>query len=132
MGIARFSHYFSRAPVMSVLLTPLQILEGLFGSAAPASGNASVTATATKKDSPCKLATGTALHTCHAVKKDVPGGSFVKLPLKPPLSRLKIVRQLEPGTSALCAGRMTISGSMADVCAELDRMAQREAVACRN
>lgn len=46
---------------------------------------------------------------------------------KPSLSRLKIVRQFEPDASACCAGRMTISGRMADVCAELDRMAQREA-----
>lgn len=41
--------------------------------------------------------------------------------------RLKIVRELEAGVSPCCAGRMVISGRMADVCAELDRMAQREA-----
>ena len=132
MGIVSFSHYFSRVPVLSVLLTPLQILAGLFKSAAPASGSVLATATATKKDIPCKLAAGTALHACDTVKKSVPRGSRVKPPLKPPLTRLKIVRQLEPGASALCAGRMTISGSMADVCAELDRMAQREAITCSN
>ncbi|QJC56340.1 hypothetical protein HC248_01645 [Polaromonas vacuolata] len=42
-------------------------------------------------------------------------------------SRLKIVRLLEPGDSASCAGRMLISGRMADVCAELDRMEKRSA-----
>ncbi|MDP2451466.1 MAG: hypothetical protein Q8Q74_08355 [Polaromonas sp.] len=41
--------------------------------------------------------------------------------------RLKIVREFEAGVSPSCAGRMVISGRMADVCAELDRMAQREA-----
>ena len=132
MGIVSFSHYFSRAPVLSVLLMPLQILAGLFESAAPASGSVLATATATQKDSPCKLAAGTALHARNAVKKSVPSGSFVKLPLKPALNRLKIVHQIEPGASVLCAGRMAISGSMADVCAELDRMAQREAVTCSN
>ncbi|MDI1342348.1 hypothetical protein [Polaromonas sp.] len=40
--------------------------------------------------------------------------------------RLKIVREFEAGVSPSCAGRMVISGRMADVCAELDRMAQKE------
>jgi hypothetical protein len=40
--------------------------------------------------------------------------------------RLKVVREFEAGISPSCAGRMVISGRMADVCAELDRMAQRE------
>ena len=40
--------------------------------------------------------------------------------------RLKIVREFDAGVSPSCAGRMVISGRMADVCAELDRMAQKE------
>ena len=43
--------------------------------------------------------------------------------------RLRVVRQVEEGISPSCAGRMVISGRMADVCAELDRMVQREAAA---
>ncbi|MDO9359861.1 MAG: hypothetical protein Q7T70_12810 [Polaromonas sp.] len=39
------------------------------------------------------------------------------------------MREFEPGVSPSCAGRMVISGRMADVCAELDRMAQRESSA---
>lgn len=39
-------------------------------------------------------------------------------------SRLRIVREFEPGVGTSFAGRMVISGRMADVCAELDRMAQ--------
>lgn len=42
--------------------------------------------------------------------------------------RLKVIRELEAGINPSCAGRMVISGRMADVCAELDRMAQREAL----
>ena len=38
------------------------------------------------------------------------------------VGRLKIVRELEQGSSPLCAGRMRMSGRMADVCAELERM----------
>ncbi len=53
---------------------------------------------------------------------------FLRNPtLRPPLARrLKIVRALEPGVGAGYAGRMVISGRMADVCAALDRMTQRE------
>lgn len=45
---------------------------------------------------------------------------------RPPLSRLRIVREFDPASGPACAGRMVISGRMADVCAELERMAQRE------
>lgn len=121
MGIASFSHCFSRTPVLSVLLTPLQALIGLFGPAAPASGNA------IKRDMPRRLAVSVGLRSYQTSKKDALSGSRVKSPPKSPLSRLKIVRKLEPGVSSSCAGRMAISGRMADVCAELDRMAQREA-----
>ena len=37
-------------------------------------------------------------------------------------SRLRVLREFEPGASPACAGRMVISGRMADVCAELERM----------
>ena len=40
-----------------------------------------------------------------------------------PVSRLKVMREFEPGMGRSQAGRMAISGSMADVCAELDRIA---------
>ena len=40
---------------------------------------------------------------------------------------LRIVRILEAGQTPCHVGRMLISGRMADVCAELDRLAAREA-----
>lgn len=40
---------------------------------------------------------------------------------------LRIVRVVETGQASASVGRMVISGSMADVCAELDRLAAREA-----
>lgn len=40
---------------------------------------------------------------------------------------LRIVRILEAGQAPTHVGRMMISGRMADVCAELDRLAAREA-----
>ena len=41
-------------------------------------------------------------------------------------SRLRVLREFEPGASPACAGRMVISGRMADVCAELERMSQTQ------
>jgi len=38
---------------------------------------------------------------------------------------LRVVREADAAISPDCAGRMVISGRMADVCAELDRMAER-------
>ena len=40
---------------------------------------------------------------------------------------LRVVRVQEAGQAPAQVGRMTISGRMADVCAELDRLAAREA-----
>ena len=44
---------------------------------------------------------------------------------------LRVVRVLETGQAPAHAGRLMISGRMADVCAELDRMAAREAATSR-
>jgi hypothetical protein len=40
---------------------------------------------------------------------------------------LRIVRILEAGHAPANVGRMVISGRMSDVCAELDRLAAKEA-----
>ncbi len=40
---------------------------------------------------------------------------------------LRVVRLSEAGATPECAGRMRISGRMADVCAELDRLVAKEA-----
>jgi hypothetical protein len=60
--------------------------------------------------------------TCARVAK-VEGPFHVQgMPVRP----LRVVRVAEPGGRAGSAGRMVISGRMADVCAELDRLASRE------
>lgn len=41
---------------------------------------------------------------------------------------LRVVREADRGIAPDCAGRMVISGRMADVCAELDRMALQASV----
>jgi len=52
----------------------------------------------------------------------VPAGPVRPLPLR-------VVRVLEGSQAAASAGRMVISGRMADVCAELERLAALEAAA---
>lgn len=44
-----------------------------------------------------------------------------------PRRPLRVVRFLETGQTPAQVGRMVISGRMSDVCAELDRLAAREA-----
>jgi len=44
-----------------------------------------------------------------------------------PAKPLRVVRVVEPSETRAVAGRMVISGRLADVCAELDRMAAAEA-----
>jgi len=41
---------------------------------------------------------------------------------------LRVVRVVEPSAERCTAGRMVISGRLADVCAELERLAALEAV----
>ncbi|MGV3571482.1 MAG: hypothetical protein ACO1PB_12850 [Ramlibacter sp.] len=50
--------------------------------------------------------------------------------LRPASKPLRVVRVLDPSASRAVAGRMVISGRLADVCAELDRMAAQEARGC--
>ena len=52
-----------------------------------------------------------------------PAGPARAEPPKP----LRVVRVLEPSAPRQVAGRMVISGRLADVCAELDRLAALEA-----
>ena len=123
---------FSNIPVLSTLLTLLQTQLGLFGADVSASVSAPSTTPlkAIKKRKSRKLALVAGMHVSPAGKKDLLADSHVNFSLKRPPARLKIVRQFDPDISPLCAGRMTISGSMADVCAELDRMVERESVSC--
>jgi hypothetical protein len=48
-------------------------------------------------------------------------------PVQAPAKPLRVVRVLEPSVPRQVAGRMVISGRLADVCAELDRLAALEA-----
>ena len=56
-----------------------------------------------------------------------PGRPGTALCVPAPPGLLRVVREADAALQADCAGRMVMSGSIADICAELDRMAQRAA-----
>lgn len=123
MGIASFS----RSPLLSVLFAPLQALAALWVPALPPAAAPSCSAVpafkrfAANDSSATKIIAGGASHTWAAAPKPCQIMAKTAAP-----RRLKVVREFDAGISPSCAGRMMISGRMADVCAELDRMAQRE------
>ena len=120
---------FSRSPLLTTLLAPLHALAAVFLPAQSASSSPVFSAASASRPS-------TPGQTPPAIKN-------IAVNVRPPTTsgkkyrqaaaktaapcRLKIVRASEAGISPSCAGRMVISGRMADVCAELDRMAQKEA-----
>ena len=139
MGIISFSGVFSRMPVLSILLAPLQSLTALFVPANQVSGDG-----AARSDSKLAYRAVAVPVTAFAEPKSysmmttpeprqtaAKGRHTVQRP-KPAITRLKILREFDPGIGRACAGRMIISGRMADVCAELDRMEQRERATCHH
>ena len=125
MGIVSFSP----SPVLSLLLAPVHALAAWF---VPAEAHRSPF---TVPDAARRVPRQPTfpLVSARAVTRQVPpapspaspqAGSACLKKSRP--SRLKVVREFEPGVSPACAGRMVISGRIADVCAELERMSQRE------
>jgi hypothetical protein len=106
MGIALFN--------MGGLLAPVQNLLGWLVQVPPRKAAASQQARpATAHSSDLRACTSwTALNRCDR-----------------PRRALRVVRVVETCPAPLAAGRMVISGRMADVCAELDRLAALEAAA---
>ena len=119
MGIVSFSH----SPLLSILLAPAQALAAWFVPAQTRSGRYGAPARAQRANGQLALpfSSGAAM----APRETTPAGKA--MPKRPKPSRLRVVREFDANVGPACAGRMVISGRMADVCAELDRMAQREA-----
>jgi hypothetical protein len=135
MRIASFSTHFSGVSVWAAVVAPLQGLLSLLVPQQAASAN---TASFSRHTSPhCSPHQATGHVRSIDSSRWLRGNTQValkqvcNLAQQPSTSRLKIVRQFEPGVGPACAGRMVISGRMADVCAELDRMAEREGLAAR-
>lgn len=115
---------FSRSPILSVLLAPVQAVAAWFIPSQSASGQRTVPTAAQDSSSQMALpfgSGGTPLRRHPAAAKS--GKTSAKIPAP---SRLRVVREFDLAVSPACAGRMVISGRMADVCAELERMVQHE------
>ncbi|WP_341911286.1 hypothetical protein [Polaromonas sp. YR568] len=126
MGIAVFSRSPALSPLLSVLLSPLQALAALLRPTPPVTPLPAFVAASRCQPTgelpvALKVMTVSARHASLAAHKPCQTVAKATSP-----RRLKIVREFEAGVSPSCAGRMVISGRMADVCAELDRMAQKE------
>ncbi len=137
MGMAVFSPTVSRPPLLALLLAPLQDLFALFSpdrrvpASIPYSGTYSKTVRPASRGGTRAMdrASWRAPASVMAAEASL---DTEKSALKPdPPSRLKVLRAFDPGIAPSCAGRMVISGRMADVCAELDRMTKKEASTCR-
>ena len=118
MGIVSFSH----SSTLAMLLAPVQALAAWFVPAQNRSGRFSASARA--QGAPGQLVLPFSPTAATAPRETTHTGK--PAPKRPTPSRLRIVREFDANVSPACAGRMVISGRMADVCAELERMAQRE------
>lgn len=136
MGITRFSLYPPHLPLLSVLRTPLNALVALF---TPEHARSSRTLHVDDNHSHNRKIVRPTAHKVPVPHKNqlartAASRLFTKPCInaartsssRPSTSRLRVVREFEVGVGPSCAGRMVISGRMADVCAELERMAQTE------
>lgn len=119
MGINSFSPACSRAAGITFFLAPLHALKSLFKPVEKTNSRlATNQALKNRTVRPCAI--DTAVWRLGTIEKPI---NLSALKSRPP-TRLRIVREFEPGVDTSCAGRMVISGRMADVCAELDRMTE--------
>lgn len=119
MGFFSFSH----APMLSGVLAPVRALAARFRPVQSASNQFCVPAgthhAPDQRALPLVSSTSTIRHRS---ANDRPGKTGAKTPFP---CRLKVVRESDSVIGPACTGRMVVSGRMADVCAELERMAQR-------
>ena len=128
MGIAVFSRSPAHSPLLSLLLSPLQALASLLRPVKPVTPLPAFVTAASRCEVTGELPVALKTMATGVRHASVAGHKPCQTVAKATSPRrLKIVREFEAGVSPSCAGRMVISGRMADVCAELDRMAQREA-----
>lgn len=138
MGTTRFSLYPPHLPLLSVLCTPLNALVALFVSGHARSSRALDADDNDNRSHNSKIVRPTAHKVPVSPKNQLARTAASRLFTKPCInaartsssrpstSRLRVVREFEAGVGPSCAGRMVISGRMADVCAELERMALTE------
>ena len=115
---------FSQSPLLSLLLAPVQALATWFVPAQQSRSH-QFSKSVRAQRAAGQLALPFSSGPAPSPRETAQAGKA--RPHSPTPSRLRIVREFDANVSPACAGRMVISGRMADVCAELERMAQREA-----
>jgi len=119
MGIASFSPslsvFRSGSSGLSMVLAPVQALVGFF---IPVQVTQASHRSLVHMPSPRLASTQNIIQPTRTVAHSAIG--------ERPVSRLRVMREFEPGMARSHSGRMAISGRMSDVCAELDRIAQKE------
>jgi len=121
MGIASFSPSLSvlrsGSPGMSMVLAPVQALVAFLMPIQSAQASHRSIAEVSTRPLACHQNIAQQTHIADHATSSVH-----------PVSRLKVMREFEAGLARSQSGRMVISGRMSDVCAELDRIAQKETV----
>ncbi|OGA97374.1 MAG: hypothetical protein A3E79_11445 [Burkholderiales bacterium RIFCSPHIGHO2_12_FULL_61_11] len=116
---------FSRSPILSVLLAPAQALAAWFIPSQRAADQRAVPLAVQHASHQLALPFASGATTVR--RRSAAAANSGKTNASNPVpSRLRVVREFDSSVSPACAGRMVISGRMADVCAELERMTQRE------
>ena len=134
MGNSNSSPYFSSKAVQAFLSAPIQSLFAWFIPTYEDTQHIKIFPTENRsakhlshQKQVCHTKKPWLLHSltsCGAAKACI--GSGKKTSTNHPRIQLKIVRELEVNIGPAYAGRMVISGSMSDVCAELDRLTQHQ------
>lgn len=125
MGIASFSPSLALSrfglPSLSTVFAPFQAMVAFFIPLQPPRAISS----------PAGRPVGADIASRHSLRVKLPV-AHMRAAQKPmavrpsTLTRLKVTREFDPCMGRCQAGRMAISGTMADVCAELERIALRE------
>ena len=109
-GLSSMSAMFAPIQALVALFMPSQAVQPHYRPAAPCR----VPRTARQNEH----------QTSHLPNTNAPLSSAARV--RPAAHRLKVVREFDPGMGRSQTGRMAISGRMADVCAELERIAAKD------
>ena len=132
MGISNSSPYFSRKSVQAFLSAPMQSLFAMLIPSNLASTCDKITFSDERKTKQhsihkqgCNTKRSRPLQSSATRSLTKSYQTHVKPGVPNPIrTRVKIIREFDAGMGPTCAGRMIISGSMADVCDELERLTQ--------
>ena len=114
------------APNLSILLAPVRALAAFFMPAQSAQASRSTCDRHTAAHFSRQSVSGLQISTQDGPKYQNTMRQTPAIVSVRPVARLKVIREFDPAVGRSRTGRMAISGTMADVCAELERIALKE------